>query len=59
MKQFDFIEYSILNGYGKMEIPNNIMQLILKFENHVNSEVKKLYIHEVVGQSEQFTCKHF
>jgi hypothetical protein len=33
MEKFDFLEWAIKNGYGKIEIPNNILGLILKFEN--------------------------
>lgn len=44
MKRFDFLDFALKNGYGKMEIPNDILGLILKFENHVNSEVKNLNI---------------
>ena len=42
MKQFDFLEFAIKKGYGKTKIPSEILIIILKFENHVNREVKKL-----------------
>ena len=68
MEKFDFLEWAIKNGYGKIEIPSNTLGLILKFENHVNSEVKKLNIpcaiksvclHEPIDKDVPFPiCKH-
>ena len=55
MKQFDFLDFALENGYGKMELPNEILNLILKFENYVNGEVKKLNI-PAVSNNEVAVC---
>ena len=56
IKEIDFLDWASKNGYSATEVPMNIMEMILDFEKHVESNVKKLTIPRVVWQSEQLLC---
>lgn len=40
MNEIDFIQWAKDNGYGNVEVPLNIMHVILNYQNHIESLVK-------------------
>lgn len=54
-KKFDFIDWARKNGYGKTEVPMDLLDMIFDFQNYVESEVEGLQtqnIHECLPNRE-------